>query len=169
MSKAFVAIIMVSDSDLPLLENTMSVLKGFGIPFEARVASAHRTPDVVSEYVADAQSRGCAVFIGAAGLAAHLAGAIAARTTRPVIGIPCDGGPLSGVDALYSTVQMPGGIPVASVAVGKAGAKNAAYLAAQIIALTDPEVDAKVKADRKKAGDDVKAKDAALQEKLKSL
>ena len=169
MSKAFVAIIMGSDSDLPLLENTMSVLKGFGIPFEARVASAHRTPDVVSEYVADAQSRGCAVFIGAAGLAAHLAGAIAARTTRPVIGIPCDGGPLSGVDALYSTVQMPGGIPVASVAVGKAGAKNAAYLAAQIIALTDPEVDSKVKADRKKAGDDVKAKDAALQEKLKSL
>lgn len=169
MSKAFVAIIMGSDSDLPLLENTMSVLKGFGIPFEAHVASAHRTPDVVSEYVADAQSRGCAVFIGAAGLAAHLAGAIAARTTRPVIGIPCDGGPLSGVDALYSTVQMPGGIPVASVAVGKAGAKNAAYLAAQIIALTDPEVDAKVKADRKKAGDDVKAKDAALQEKLKSL
>ena len=169
MSKAFVAIIMGSDSDLPLLENTMSVLKGFGIPFEARVASAHRTPDVVSEYVADAQSRGCAVFIGAAGLAAHLAGAIAARTTRPVIGIPCDGGPLSGVDALYSTVQMPGGIPVASVAVGKAGAKNAAYLAAQIITLTDPEVDAKVKADRKKAGDDVKAKDAALQEKLKSL
>ena len=169
MSKAFVAIIMGSDSDLPLLENTMSVLKGFGIPFEARVASAHRTPDVVSEYVADAQSRGCAVFIGAAGLAAHLAGAIAARTTRPVIGIPCDGGPLSGVDALYSTVQMPGGIPVASVAVGKAGAKNAAYLAAQIIALTDPEVDANVKADRKKAGDDVKAKDAALQEKLKSL
>ena len=92
---------MGSDSDLPLLENTMKILKGFGIPFEARVASAHRTPDVVSEYVADAEKRGCAVFIGAAGLAAHLAGAIAARTTRPVIGIPCDGGPLSGIDALY--------------------------------------------------------------------
>ena len=130
MSKAFVAILMGSDSDLPLLENTMSILKEFGIPYEARVASAHRTPDVVSEYVKDAENRGCAVFIGAAGLAAHLAGAIAARTTRPVIGIPCDGGPLSGVDALYSTVQMPGGIPVATVAVGKAGAKNAAYLAA---------------------------------------
>ena len=102
MSNAFVSIIMGSDSDLPLLENTMAILKGFGIRYEARVASAHRTPDVVSSYVADAEKRGCAVFIGAAGLAAHLAGAIAARTTRPVIGIPCDGGPLSGIDALYS-------------------------------------------------------------------
>lgn len=169
MSKAFVAILMGSDSDLPLLENTMSILKGFGIPYEARVASAHRTPDVVCEYVKDAENRGCAVFIGAAGLAAHLAGAIAARTTRPVIGIPCDGGPLSGVDALYSTVQMPGGIPVATVAVGKAGAKNAAYLAAQIIALTDKDIDAKVKADREKAAKAVMDKDAALQEKLKNI
>ena len=169
MSKAFVAILMGSDSDLPLLENTMSILKGFGIPYEARVASAHRTPDVVSEDVKDAENRGCAVFIGAAGLAAHLAGAIAARTTRPVIGIPCDGGPLSGVDALYSTVQMPGGIPVATVAVGKAGAKNAAYLAAQIIALTDKDIDAKVKADREKAAKAVMDKDAALQEKLKNI
>ena len=164
MSKAFVAILMGSDSDLPLLENTMSILKAFGIPYEARVASAHRTPDVVSEYVKEAENRGCAVFIGAAGLAAHLAGAIAARTTRPVIGIPCDGGPLSGVDALYSTVQMPGGIPVATVAVG-----NAAYLAAQIIALTDKDIDAKVKADREKAAKAVMDKDAALQEKLKNI
>ena len=167
MTKAFVSILMGSDSDLPLLENTMSILKGFGIPFEAKVASAHRTPDVVSEYVTDAAKRGCAVFIGAAGLAAHLAGAIAARTTRPVIGIPCDGGPLSGVDAVYSTVEMPGGIPVATVAVGKGGAKNAAYLAAQIIALTDKDIDAKVKADRQNAALEVMKKDAALQEKLK--
>lgn len=167
MTKAFVSILMGSDSDLPLLENTMSILKGFCIPFEANVASAHRTPDVVSEYVTDAEKRGCAVFIGAAGLAAHLAGAIAARTTRPVIGIPCDGGPLSGVDALYSTVQIPCGIPVATVAVGKAGAKNAAYLAAQIIALTDKDIDAKVKADRQNAALEVMKKDAALQEKLK--
>ncbi len=169
MSNAFVAVIMGSDSDLPLLENTFAILKGFGIRYEARVASAHRTPDEVASYVSDAEKRGCAVFIGAAGLAAHLAGAIAARTTRPVIGIPCDGGPLKGVDALYSTVQMPGGIPVATVAVGKAGAKNAAYLAAQIMALTDKELDEKVKADRKKASSEVMAKDAALQEKLKSL
>lgn len=167
MSKAFVAILMGSDSDLPLLENTMNILKGFDIPYEVRVASAHRTPDVVSEYVTDAEKRGAAVFIGAAGLAAHLAGAIAARTTRPVIGIPCDGGPLSGVDALYSTVQMPGGIPVATVAVGKAGAKNAAYLAAQIIAITDKELDEKVKADRQKAAQEVMNKDKALQAKLK--
>ena len=117
MSNSFVAIIMGSDSDLPLLENTMAVLKEFDIKYEARVASAHRTPDVVSEYVTDAEKRGCAVFICAAGLAAHLAGAVAARTTRPVIGIPCDGGPLSGIDALYSTVQMPGGIPVTRVTV----------------------------------------------------
>ena len=167
MTKAFVSILMGSDSDLPLLENTMSILKGFGIPFEAKVASAHRTPDVVSEYVTDAEKRGCAVFIGEAGFAGNLAGALAARTTRPVIGIPCDGGPLSGVDALYSTVQMPGGIPVATVAVGKAGAKNAAYLAAQIIALTDKDIDAKVKADRQNAALEVMKKDAALQEKLK--
>ena len=160
MSNAFVSIIMGSDSDLPLLENTMAILKGFGIRYEARVASAHRTPDVVSSYVADAEKRGCAVFIGAAGLAAHLAGAIAARTTRPVIGIPCDGGPLSGIDALY---------PVATVAVGKAGAKNAAYLAAQILALTDPEIDAKVKADRKAASEEVMKKDLKLQEKLVNI
>ena len=146
MTKAFVSILMGSDSDLPLLENTMSILKGFGIPFEAKVASAHRTPDVVSEYVTDAEKRGCAVFIGAAGLAAHLAGAIAARTTRPVIGIPCDGGPLSGVDALYSTVQMPGGIPVATVAIN--GSKNAAYLALQIIAINNKDVREKLLKDR---------------------
>ena len=164
----FVASLMGSDSDLPLLENTMAVLKGFGIKYEVTVASAHRTPDEVCAYVTDAEKRGCAVFIGAAGLAAHLAGAIAARTTRPVIGIPCDGGPLSGVDALYSTVQMPGGIPVACVAVGKAGAKNAAYLAAQIMALSDPALDALVKADRQKAKEAVIAKNQALQEKFKA-
>ena len=169
MSDHFVAIIMGSDSDLPLLETTMRILKGLGIRYEARVASAHRTPDEVASYVADAEKRGCQVFIGAAGLAAHLAGAIAARTTRPVIGIPCDGGPLNGVDALYSTVQMPGGIPVATVAIGKAGAKNAAYLAAQIMALSDPELDARVKADRAAAAESVKAKDQALQGKLASI
>lgn len=132
MSKHFVAILMGSDSDLPLVQNTIDILKSFNIKVEVRVASAHRTPDVVSSFVQDSEKRGCGVYICAAGLAAHLAGAVAARTTRPVIGIPVDGGPLKGVDALYSTVMMPGGIPVATVAVGKAGAKNAAYLAAQI-------------------------------------
>ena len=162
MSKAFVAILMGSDSDLPLLENTMSILKNFGIPYEARVASAHRTPDVVSEYVKEAENRGCAVFIGAAGLAAHLAGAIAARTTRPVIGIPCDGGPLSGVDALYSTVQMPGGIPVATVAIN--GGANAGLLAAKILATSDPELLDKLKAYSQELKEQVEAKDARLQE-----
>ena len=114
----------------------------------------------------DAEKRGASVFICAAGLAAHLAGAVAARTTRPVIGIPVDGGPLNGVDALYSTVMMPGGIPVATVAVGKAGAKNAGYLAAQIMALVDKDLDARVKANRQAAAEEVMAKDAALQAKL---
>lgn len=166
MSEQFAVIIMGSDSDLPLVNNTLDVLKGFDIKYEVRVASAHRTPDVVSNYVQDAEKRGASVFICAAGLAAHLAGAVAARTTRPVIGIPVDGGPLNGVDALYSTVMMPGGIPVATVAVGKAGAKNAGYLAAQIMALVDKDLEARVKANRQAAAEEVMAKDAALQAKL---
>lgn len=169
MSEQFAVIIMGSDSDLPLVKNTLDVLKGFDINFEVRVASAHRTPDVVSNYVQDAEQRGAAVFICAAGLAAHLAGAVAARTTRPVIGIPVDGGPLNGVDALYSTVMMPGGIPVATVAVGKAGAKNAGYLAAQIMALADKDLDNRVKANRQQAAQEVMDKDAKLQESLKAL
>lgn len=169
MSEHFVAILMGSDSDLPLLKNTLKILKDFKIRFEVRVASAHRTPDDVTEYVRDAEQRGCQVFIGAAGLAAHLAGAIAARTTRPVIGIPCDGGALHGVDALYSTVQMPGGIPVATVAVGSAGAKNAAYLAAEIMALGDPELDARVRAERRAGAERVRAKNLAVQQQLEDL
>lgn len=160
---------MGSDSDLPLLKNTLKILKDFKIRFEVRVASAHRTPDDVTEYVRDAEQRGCQVFIGAAGLAAHLAGAIAARTTRPVIGIPCDGGALHGVDALYSTVQMPGGIPVATVAVGSAGAKNAAYLAAEIMALGDPGLDARVRAERRAGAERVRAKNLAVQQQLEDL
>ncbi len=162
----FVTILMGSDSDLPLVENTIKVLQGFKIDTRVRVASAHRTPNEAAEIVKKAEAEGCQVFICAAGLAAHLAGAVAARTTRPVIGIPVDGGPLNGVDALYSTVQMPGGIPVATVAIGKAGAKNAGYLAAQIMALSDPALDALVKADRCAAAAAVKAKDQALQDKL---
>ena len=169
MAEQFAVVIMGSDSDLPLVKNTLDVLKGFDIKYEVRVASAHRTPDVVANYVTDAEQRGAAVFICAAGLAAHLAGAVAARTTRPVIGIPVDGGPLNGVDALYSTVMMPGGIPVATVAVGKAGAQNAGYLAAQIMAIADKALDEKVKANRAAASQEVMAKDRALQEKLKEL
>ena len=167
MSKPFVAILMGSDSDLPTMEATTEVLKRFEIPFEMRVMSAHRTPDVTHAYVKDAQKRGCAVFIAAAGLAAHLAGTLAALTTRPVIGVPMNGA-LDGLDALLSTVQMPGGVPVASVAIGKAGAKNAAYLAAQILALGDAELDGRVQAERQEQAEVVIAKDSALQEKLNS-
>ncbi len=157
---------MGSDSDLPTMEKTFEVLKNFEIKYEVIVASAHRTPDVVADYVADAENRGCGVFIGAAGMAAHLAGAIAARTTRPVIGVPCKGGIVDGVDALYSTVQMPGGIPVATVAVGNAGAKNAGYLAAQILALSDDRLSAALKEDRKNAAEVIRQKNEALQKKL---
>jgi len=133
---AFVAILMGSDSDLPVMQSTVDVLKSFGIEYEVRITSAHRTPEDTRSYVSDADARGCAVFIAAAGMAAHLAGAVSAHTLRPVIGVPIDAGPLQGFDALLSTVQMPGGIPVAGVAIGKAGAKNAAYLAVQILGVS---------------------------------
>ena len=134
---AFVAILMGSDSDLPVMQSTFDVLKKFGIEYEVRITSAHRTPEDTRSYVSDADARGCAVFIAAAGMAAHLAGAVSAHTLRPVIGVPIDAGPLKGFDALLSTVQMPGGIPVAGVAIGKAGAKNAAYLALQILGVSN--------------------------------
>ncbi|MCR5085405.1 MAG: 5-(carboxyamino)imidazole ribonucleotide mutase [Succinivibrionaceae bacterium] len=166
MSKDFVAVLMGSDSDLPLVERTLKVLSALGIAHEVRVTSAHRTPDDAAAYVADAEARGCKVFICAAGLAAHLAGAVAARTIRPVIGIPVDGGPLSGVDALYSTVMMPGGIPVATVAVGKAGATNAGYLAAQVLAVSDPALGQRLREDRAAAARAVQEKNAAVQGRL---
>jgi len=166
MSSAFVAVLMGSDSDLPVIESTLDVLNKLKVPFEVKITSAHRTPDTTHAYVKDADERGCAVFIAAAGLAAHLAGTVAGLTTKPVIGIPMDAGPLQGMDALLSTVQMPGGIPVASVAIGKAGAKNAAYLAAQILALSDAGLSQRVKAERAASGDEVRAKDDDLQRRL---
>ena len=166
MSKQFVAVLMGSDSDLPVMRSTFEVLESLGITWETRITSAHRTPRETHEYVRDAEQRGCAVFIAAAGLAAHLAGAVAAITVRPVIGVPMEGGPLNGEDALLSTVMMPGGIPVASVAIGKAGAKNAGYLAAQILAVADAELDARVREDRQASAEQVIAKNANLQEEL---
>ncbi len=166
MTQTFVAVLMGSDSDYPVMASAVAVLGDLGITVEVRVASAHRTPEVVREYVADAEARGCGVFIAAAGMAAHLAGAVAAQTLRPVIGVPIDAGPLQGFDALLSTAQMPGGIPVATVAIGTAGAKNAGYLAAQILAVSDPELFARIKAERSKAADAVRAKDAKLQDRL---
>lgn len=166
MSNAFVAVLMGSDSDLPVMQNTLDVLDTLGVKWEVKVTSAHRTPAATHDYVTSAEERGCKVFICAAGLAAHLAGAVAGLTTRPVIGVPIDAGPLQGHDALLSTVMMPGGVPVASVAIGKAGAKNAAYLAAQILGVADDEQAQRVKADRQANAEAVIAKDAALQAKL---
>ena len=164
--EAFVAVLMGSDSDFPVMQSTLGVLKELSIPFEVRVTSAHRTPAETHEYVTGADQRGCAVFIAAAGLAAHLAGAVAANTVKPVIGVPLDAGSLQGMDALLSTVQMPGGIPVASVAIGKPGAKNAAYLAAQIMALADTELAQRVVADRKASAEAVIKKNQKLQDSL---
>ena len=165
MSQPFVAIVMGSDSDLPVMENSFAVLRSFDIPFEARITSAHRTPEVTKAYVKDAEDRGCAVFIAAAGMAAHLAGAVSATTVKPVIGVPMNAS-LDGLDALLSTVQMPAGIPVASVAIGKAGAKNAAYLAAQILSVADPAIAGKLRDERAANAEQIAAKDAALQASL---
>lgn len=139
---------MGSKSDYDVVSEVAKVLEKFNVPYELIISSAHRSPKRTSEYVVAAEEKGAQVFIAAAGMAAHLAGAIAANTTRPVIGIPMAGSALSGVDALYSTVQMPGGMPVGTVAIGKAGAVNAAYLALQILALNDQNLDETLKADR---------------------
>ena len=166
MTKPFVAILMGSDSDLETMQTTVEVLDRFGITREVRVLSAHRTPDATHAFVKDADARGCTVFIAAAGMAAHLAGTVAALTLKPVIGVPMASGPLQGEDALLSTVQMPGGIPVASVAIGKAGAKNAAYLAAQILALSDKELAQRLADERKANTAEILAKDKAVREKF---
>lgn len=163
MNNPFVAVLMGSDSDLPIMEATLEILKALEVSFEVRIASAHRTPEATARYVKEAEARGCGVFIAAAGLAAHLAGAVAANTLKPVIGVPMEGGPLNGMDALLSTVQMPGGVPVACVAIGKAGAKNAAYLAAQIIGLSDPALAQRLVADRQAMAEAVLAKAGTLQ------
>ena len=163
----FVAVLMGSDSDWPTMQATTEILDTFSISYEVRVSSAHRTPEETIQYVKESERRDCQVFICAAGLAAHLAGAVAAHTTRPVIGVPMDGGPLSGFDALLSTVQMPGGIPVATVAIGKAGAKNAGYLAAQILSLNDGSLADRLNEDRVNNRESIKQKNAEVQASLK--
>ena len=168
MLKPFVAILMGSDSDLPVMQAAIDVLKKLELCFEVKITSAHRTPEATQAYVKDADTRGCVAFIAAAGMAAHLAGAVAANTLKLVIGVPIESGGLGGMDALLSTVQMPGGIPVASVAIGKAGAKNAAYLAAQIWATADQNLAQRLKDERQANALEVQAKDAALQQQLKS-
>ncbi|MEL0081640.1 MAG: 5-(carboxyamino)imidazole ribonucleotide mutase [Gammaproteobacteria bacterium] len=142
MSDKFVAVMMGSKSDQPVMDKALAVLDSYGIRHECRVLSAHRTPAETQQFVVDAQGRGCQLFIAAAGMAAHLAGVVAAHSIKPVIGVPIASGALQGQDALLSTAMMPPGIPVATVAID--GAKNAAHLAAQIMALSDPELATKI-------------------------
>jgi len=144
-----IGIVMGSDSDLDIMKESVAVLKKFGIPFEITVASAHRTPEIASEFASSARDRGIKVIIAGAGHAAHLAGAMAAYTTLPVIGVPVDSSALKGMDALLSTVQMPPGVPVATVAIGKPGARNAGILAAQILSLSDPALEKELEAFKK--------------------
>lgn len=144
----FVSIIMGSKSDYKIMCECIEVLKQFKVPYEVLIASAHRSPDRAKTYIKEAENKGAKVFIGAAGMAAHLAGAIASMTTKPVIGVPLSGGALDGLDALLSTVQMPSGMPVGTLAIGKAGAINAAYLAIQILALNNAELALALQEDR---------------------
>ena len=158
-----VAIIMGSDSDLPIVQKTVDVLKEFGVPFEAHVYSAHRTPDEAGEFAQNAKKNGFGVIIGVAGMAAHLAGALAARTTLPVIGIPAKSNN-DGMDALLSTVQMPSGVPVATVAIN--GGANAGLLAIQILAVSDDELAEKLQAKKIADAKKVLEKDKAILEQL---
>lgn len=162
-----VAVIMGSDSDWPVVKGACAQLKALDIPFEAHILSAHRTPAQAAEFAKGAKAAGFGVILCAAGMAAHLAGAFAANTTLPVIGIPMKGGAADGLDALLSTVQMPSGIPVATVALN--GAKNAAWLAAEILALGDEELDGRLEAERVAMSQQIAAKEAALQQELAAL
>lgn len=159
-----VGIVMGSDSDLPILEKTVATLKQFGVPYEVHVYSAHRTPVEAKEFAASAREKGFGVMIAAAGMAAHLAGAVAANTTLPVIGIPCKSQTLDGMDALLSTVQMPSGIPVATVAIN--GGVNAALLAIQMLAIEDTELAQKLDAKRAADSKAVLEKDAKISAQL---
>jgi phosphoribosylaminoimidazole carboxylase PurE protein len=152
-----VAILMGSRSDADVMAPATKVLDEFGVSYEIKVLSAHRTPQDTSQYVEAAEGNGIDVIIAGAGYAAHLAGAVAAHTTLPVLGVPIDSSALNGVDALYSTVQMPGGIPVATMTIGKAGAKNAALFAIQILSRREPELGEKLKEYRRRMREDILA------------
>lgn len=164
MSKK-VAILMGSDSDLEIMAEGAKTLKEFGIPYEIMVLSAHRSPEAVASFASQAEKNGYGVMIAGAGGAAHLAGVVAAHTILPVIGVPIPSTPLNGMDSLLAIVQMPAGIPVATVAIGKAGAKNAAILAAQILAGADPELAKQLHAYKKKMADGVQEKNAKIKGK----
>ena len=159
-----IGIVMGSDSDLPVVKKATDVLKEFGVPFEAHVFSAHRTPEQARDFALHARENGFGAIICAAGMAAHLAGAVAANTTLPVVGIPCKGGAMDGIDALLSTVQLPSGIPVATVALN--GGANAALLCIQILAVEDAALAVKLDAKRKADAAAVLAKDAGITARL---
>ena len=144
----FISIIMGSKSDYEVMKHCADTLESFNVPYELIISSAHRSPARTKTYIKEAEEKGAKVFIAAAGMAAHLAGVLAAGTTKPIIGVPMKGGAMDGMDAMLSTVQMPAGMPVATVALGKAGAVNSAYLAMQILAITDKELAVKLKEDR---------------------
>jgi 5-(carboxyamino)imidazole ribonucleotide mutase len=163
MANAKIALLMGSDSDLPTVKEACAILEKFGLAFQVRVLSAHRTPEDLVAFVESAEKNGTQVFIAAAGGAAHLAGVVAAHTTRPVIGIPIQTSSLGGLDSLLSTVQMPGGVPVATMAIGNAGARNAALFAVQILALSDSTLAEKLKSYRAEQVEQVRLKDQRVQ------
>jgi 5-(carboxyamino)imidazole ribonucleotide mutase len=167
MATGKVLVVMGSDSDFPVMEGCFKILKRFGVEFEAHVASAHRTPERAIKLAKEAKDNGFKVVIAAAGLAAHLGGVLAANTTLPVIGVPCKGGALNGVDALYATVQMPSGIPVATVAID--GGTNAGILACQILATADEELASKIAAYKQELADSVDGRDKRLQDKINDM
>lgn len=162
----FISIIMGSKSDFSVMQECVNVLKSFGVKHELIVSSAHRSPNRTKDYIKQAEDKGACVFIAAAGMAAHLAGAVAANTTKPVIGVPLSASELQGLDSLLSTVQMPSGMPVATVAIGKAGAQNSAYLAMQILSLTDDSLSKKLKDDRAKKAQKVQSDSESIEIRL---
>ena len=166
--KPMVGILMGSDNDYEVMVEAGRALKSFGIPFEMTVSSAHRTPERTSRYVREASRRGIKVLIAGAGAAAHLAGVVAAETTLPVIGVPIDSSSLKGLDSLLATVQMPAGIPVATMAIGKAGARNAGIFAVQLLALGDPDLARRLITYKEELAAGVEAKAEALKERLMS-
>lgn len=163
MKKPLVGILMGSDSDLPVMEKAAEVLKEMGVPFEMDISSAHRLPEKTANYAKTARERGIEVLIAGAGMAAHLAGVVAAHTTLPVIGVPLKSGALEGVDALYSTVQMPPGVPVATVAID--GSRNAAYLACAILSIKYPDIAKKMEDFREKTRRALEEKSASLKQR----
>lgn len=167
MKDAKVLILMGSDSDIPVMQEAANVLKEFGIGFDMHVSSAHRSPRKTADLSSGAAERGVKVIIAGAGMAAHLAGVVAAETVLPVIAVPLPGGALNGVDALYAMVQMPGGLPVATMAIGKAGAKNAGLLAVQMLSLSDQSLFERLLQYRQKMAEEVESKDKLLQDSLK--